>query len=256
MNQKSVVVMPTLNRPEMLALSLEKLRKCQAKDLDVRIYLDYCDKERLDEVDYVRDEFYPEATIFQAGQHISAPSGCWNILNALKQGYHTGADYIFLIEEDVMVYPEFFTWHLFKQKSQDWFATCGRRRYEYASDHYTNPGSCLSKDSLRQIVPHINDLYFKDRRGYLDRFFGVMDEASDLDDGLIRRVIRACHGKVAYPETPKCAHQGFSMYNRGQLYTVTGDIQERIKSVRRMLKTLKSSDRYTRDFEEDPNDSD
>lgn len=252
--QKITVVMPTLNRPEMLALALEKLSKCpQKKELDVRLYVDVCSTERLDDIEFVRDEYFPEAMIFQASEHIPAPSGCWNILNALKQGYHTGADYIFLVEEDVFVYPEFITWHLFKQQQGDWFATCGRRRYEHLSDYYTNPGSCLSKESLRQIVPHINDSYFKDRKGYLDRFFGSMDEASDLDDGLIRRVARACHGKIAYPERPVCAHKGFRMYNHGHEFLITArKIQDRIKQCRALLKTLKSSDRYTRDFEEGP----
>lgn len=249
---KSVVVMPTLHRPEMLALSLERIANSINHPDDIRIFLDACSEERLDEVEYVRDEFFPEAHIFRAGKHVEAPSGTWNILHALKQGYHSGADLVFLIEEDVQIFPEFFKWHIFKQETGDWFATCGRYRTEYPIDHYTNPGSCLKKDSLRQIVPHINDSFFNDRRGYMDRFFGVMDGASDLDDGLIRRVIRACSGKIAYPDKPKCAHHGFRMYNRAEPYLVTGNIKERINQFRKMQKALKSSDRYTRDFEEAP----
>jgi hypothetical protein len=75
-----------------------------------------------------------------------------------------------------------------------------------------------------------------------------MDEASDLDDGLIRRVIRACNGRVAYGN-PVVAHQGFRAYNRYMNYMNEGTIQEMIDNFKRMQDTIKSTDRYTRDFE-------
>jgi hypothetical protein len=249
MMKQSVVVMPTLHRPEMLALALEKLSNVPEKnELDVRIYLDSCDDTRLSEVDYVRDNYFPEATIFKANTHILGLSGCWNILNALKQGYHTGADHIYLVEEDCMVYPNFVSQHRFNLSS-DYFASCGRFRKEYLVEYYTNPGSCFPRESLRQVVPHINDSFFHDTKGYMDRFFGAMDEASILDDGLIRRVIRAVNGRIIYPPKPIVAHQGFRAYNRYFEYMNEGNIQERIKNLRAMLLRVSANDRYTRDFE-------
>ena len=249
--KQNVVVMPTLTRTEMLALSLESIRRSpESNDIDVRIYVDCCDQAKLDEVDYVRDNYYPEATIYLAQPHIEAPSGCWNILFALKEGYKTGAEFIFLVEEDCMISSDFFRKHYEMQRTGLYFATCGRLRKEYQSDYYTNPGSCFHRESLRQIVPHINDTFFKDRRGYMDRFFGVFDEASDLDDGLIRRVIRAVNGRVGYPTMPIVAHQGFRAYNHYQGYINEGTtIQEKIENLRSILPKVNPNDRYTRDFE-------
>jgi len=228
MKQNSVVVMPTLKRPEFLALALEKISLSNNPPDDIRIFLDTCPAERLDEVEYVRDTYLPTAQIFQAGPHIAATSGCWNILNSIKQGSHTGADYVFLIEEDVMVFPDFFNWSLEMHKSDDYFATCGRLRKEHSSDYYTNPGACISRNGLKHLLPYINDRYFADCRGYLDMHFPLMEEASHLDDGLIRRVIKMSGMKIAYPLTPKVAHQGFHFYNQFQQYTTAGPIQERI----------------------------
>lgn len=239
----------------MLALSLERLAAAQyVSDLDVRIYLDVAPAKTLDEVEHVRELYLPEAQIFQAAEHPEAPSGCWNILNALKSGYETGAEYVFLVEEDVMVYPDFFKWHWNAQldhydKENDFVATCGRRWKYYSHDFYTNPGSCLSRKLLNEVVPHINEKFFEDRRGYMNQEFGVMDEASDLDDGLIRRVLRHVCGEIYYPDSPVCAHQGFWAYGKFAQYKTHGTIDERIEQLRRMLPEIDPKDRYTKDFE-------
>ena len=97
MDPRSVVVMPTFCRPEFLALALEKVAVANNVPDDVRIFLDTCSDERMSEVEFVRDTYLPTAEIFRAGAHIICPSGTWNILNSLKQGYETGAEYIYFI---------------------------------------------------------------------------------------------------------------------------------------------------------------
>jgi hypothetical protein len=244
---KQVVVMPTAKRPEMLALALESLEKTQERNLDVRIFLDY--GYSLDDVEYVRDEYYPEAEIFQANPHVEVPSGMFNILHALKQGYETGADLIYIVEEDVLVRPDFFRWHQEAQEPK-LLATCGRRIPRHMTyDQYTNPGSCFNRDKLRLVVKHIHDDMFLSRRAYMDRTFGRMEEVSDLDDGLVRRIAKFYGLSVKYPEAPKCSHIGFMAYNRYQGWVNTGTIQERIQRLREMLPKVDPKGRYTGDFE-------
>ena len=235
----------------MAALALEKIRQApESKQIDVSIFIDSSTDRVLEEFEYVRDEYFPEATIYHARQHISAPSGCWNILQSLQQGYLSGAERIFLIEEDVMVYPTFFKWSFEAHDANPGcFATCGRLRKEHSSDYYTNPGACFKSESLRRIVPYITDSYFKSRRPFLDQEFGPMDEASDLDDGLIRRVIRKLGAKILYPQTPKCAHQGFHFYNRTTEFKTEGSIEEKISQLRSLLEKLSPDGRYSKDFE-------
>lgn len=238
----------------MLALSLKRIttalhRTAATINADVRIMLDHCRPERVEETEYVRDNFYPDALIFRANTHILVPSGCWNILESLKHGYQTGADYVFLIEEDVMVYPDFFDWHLSTQNSGDYFASCGRLIERYGRDYYTNPGSCFNRKSLGLLVPHICVSYFAGRKAYLEENFPVWPEASDLDDGLIRRVIKKHDGKLIFPDTPKCAHQGFRMYNQIDRYMNIGTIQERIDRLQVMFSEIRPEDRYAQDFE-------
>lgn len=248
----SVVVIPTLNRPEFLALALEKLSLTEeAEHLDVRIFLDTCPDSRAEEVEYVRDTFLPTADIYRAGKHVAALSGCWNILHALREGYETGAEFIFLVEEDVMVRPNFFKWHWATQASDDFFVTCGRRHGRMPVDFYCNPGTCYRWQSLGLVVPHICKEYFADNKAYLQKHFPKMDGLDgNLDDGLIRKVIRSTRGKVRVADPAIVAHQGFHYYNRLNGFVNEGrTIQEKIGALREMLTRVDPAFRYTADFE-------
>jgi hypothetical protein len=251
MTQKLVVVMPTYKRPEMLALSLEKLSlTTQAANLDVRIYLDHTIlKSRIDELDYVRDTYFPTADIFHANNHVMVPSGSWNILNSLKAGYETGSEFVFFIEEDVFVTPDFFDRHLEMQASGDYFVTCGRKLKFRDESYYSNPGTCYKHEKLVFIVPHICPEYFADQKGYLETRFAGMDDAGILDDGLIRRAMQSVGGQARCAVPSIAFHQGFHFYNRAPEYRVEGNIEERIAGLRKLLPTVNPADRYTGDFE-------
>src|SRR5271157_110469 len=102
----SIVVIPTCNRPELLALCLLRLSGAPGCP-EVHIYADTA--ANIEDVAYVRDEYFPTATIFHAQLHIASFSGCWNILNSIKDGSRF-ADDVYLIEDDVMIYKTFFPW--------------------------------------------------------------------------------------------------------------------------------------------------
>lgn len=252
----SVVVMPTAKRPEMLALALERLSRAVDAPTDVRLFLDVSQDEkikkiRIEETEYVRDAFYPTASITHVRPHFVVPSGMYCILMALKNGYESGKDFCFLIEEDIFIRPkEFFSWHYQAQVSGDYLATCGRKLPRLPSyDKYQNPGSCFRHEKLGLIVPHINDELFRDRSLYYRKHFVNAPELSDLDDGLIRRVAKTGGHKVLYPETAMCSHLGFLAYNRYDGYLNLGTIEQRIAGLRKLLPKVNPEARYTKDFE-------
>lgn len=255
--QKAIVVMPSLKRPEMLALALEKLaiakqrsRLFRPSEFILNIFADASDDNRFQEIEYVQKTYCPEAIVTRTHIRPSVPSGMWNILFSLKKGYESGADLVFLCEEDVLVSSNYFDWHVQAQASGDYLATCGRklpRLPSYAK--YTNPGACFKHDKLGLIVPHINEELFRDRVTYYNTQFGRMEELSQLDDGLVRRIAKAGGHEVLYPESPKCAHIGFMAYNRYDGWLNLGDIQTRIAGLRKMLPKVNPDARYTKDFE-------
>lgn len=233
----------------MLALSLEKLKRsgCAYK---VRIFADT--PANIDEVTYVRDNFYPEADLTHVGPHVSAPSGSWNILNSIRQGFESGAARVWIVEEDVMVRPGFFEWHEEKQATGCWLATCGRpdKYLSTKGDFYTNPGSCLSRELIEQLIPHINDEFFRDPATYVDTHFDPWPGMSPLDDGLIRRVIRKMGGSVLTARPGVCAHQGFRTYNRLDIYkNYETKIDKKIERLRQIILGIRQGDHFAQDFE-------
>lgn len=250
---KLVVVMPTYHRTEMLALALEKIQsttQAANNELDTRIFLDHTIlQSKINDVEYVRDTYFPTAEIFHANNHPLVPSGSWNILHSLKAGYETGSDFVFLIEEDIFVTPDFFDRHLEMQASGDYFVTSGRKLKIRDEFYYSNPGSCYRRDKLGLVVGHICPQYFADQKGYLERHFPMMDDAGILDDGLVRRVMQSVGGKALCAVPPIAFHQGFHMYGRNPQYRVEGSIEERVAGLRLLLSTVNPDDRYTGDFE-------
>jgi hypothetical protein len=247
---KEIVVIPTFARPELLALTLEKLDEAVDAPDDVHIYLDASPEKRVEEVERVRDWFLPRAQIFHAKPHIKTPSGTWNILNAIKSGSETGADLCWMIEEDVLIYPkQFFSWH----RSQTAPASCGRYHYDTRwkfRDLYTNPGSCLRRPLLDALVPHICDEYFSDTRGYLDRTFGPWHEITHLDDGLVRNVMKVNGWLPAYPEKPVCAHIGFRGYASLDIYQNNEtDLLKRIKRAEELISDPPQQQMWAPDWE-------
>ena len=243
---REVVVIPTCFRPELLAWCLRRLSEASTCP-NVLICADI--EANLKETEYVRDKFFPSADILHAKPHIQVHSGCWNILNAIKIGA-SFADSVYLIEEDVMIFPnQFFRWH----RAQSDEVSCGRRLANFP--YYTNPGSYLRRPLLNQLIPHITDEYFQDTVAYCEANFPPAPYTSTLDDGLIRRVIEWCGFDCAFPPSPICAHQGFFWYGRLDIVSTAGmTLDEKIDYLPKMHeKILTSPDprfaRYCSDFE-------
>ena len=244
--------MPSLKRPEFLALALEKLASTkEAEHVDVRIFLDCGMPHRLADVEYCRDTYLPTAEIYLAKDHEKVLSGAWNILNALRNGYESGKEFIFLVEEDIMVRPNFFSWHWDAHASDDYFVTCGRKYGRFPLDFYSNPGTCYRHDKLALVMPHVSKEYFGGTEAYVNKKFPTMiGQDGSLDDGLIRKVIRSVKGKVTCAVPAVCAHQGFHYYDRLAEFKNEGKtIQERIECLRVILQKVKEPSRYNSDFE-------
>lgn len=251
---QEVVVIPTYARPEVLAHALDKISGCPDAPDDVRIFLDHSPEKRVQEVEYVRDKFLPRALLFHAdANRPQCTSGTWNILNSLKQGWETGAERVWLVEEDVMCFPGMFDRGRQEMATGKYLAFCGRLLEPFYQRYgllYTNPGSLLSRRLLDNVVPHICDAYFADTGGYIRETFKHEPFNSSLDDGLIRMVVREMGGQCGYPERPICAHQGFNWYDEIDIYSNhEGTLDERIAKFGSITASMKPTDRYAGDFE-------
>jgi hypothetical protein len=156
------------------------------------------------------------------------------------------ANEVYLVEEDVLVFSNFFDWHA----TQTSDISCGRIMPRYPDFKlYTNPGSRFSRCALDALVPHVCDEYYRDTDAYCDKVKpGV--HISTLDDGLIRRVVAAENLTVTFPPSPVCAHVGFRWLGRLDIYQIPdGTLEERIERVRELVANPPNKERYARDWE-------
>lgn len=240
-----VVVMPACHRPEFAALALECLgaaKNCP----DVFVYVDdQASDSRWEQFKYVVERHAPARTyLTRRDPHVLVSSGCWNILNSIKNGRETGAEYVWLVEEDVLVCPDIFVEHPKYLASGNYAAACGRkcrRFYILSPDIYTNPGSCLTAKLVDAVIPHINETFYANTGGYMEEVLGHVEGIHGLDDGLIRRVLWKNDWHVTYPEPFLCSHVGFQAYeNKYDFCHVDYDktIADQIENLRGLFLTL------------------
>lgn len=261
---QSVVVMPAAHRPEFALLALEMLGKAencppillQVDDVNEKLQKEFEDV-------WIHSPWQVNMTFRQP--HVKVTSGCWNILNSIKDGYDTGAEYVFLVEEDVLVNRDFFQRH-WEEMDKGAVVSCGRFCRLFGPRYptiYTNPGSCLSRTFLDALVPHINDEFFRDTGGYMDRLqVPPTSGIHGLDDGLIRRVMWLnCWEAVQPPmDKPLCAHIGcHAIENRYDFVGFNADapVLDRAEQVRNFLKTIDRQGpkaQYLRDLDPFPID--
>jgi hypothetical protein len=258
MKESSIVVMPVAERPEFAALALECLSKAEFCP-PIHIYVDDVSQKLKDEFSYVfANHAPPQASIFFREPHVQATSGCHNILMSIKDGRESGAMYIYLVEEDVLVRPNFFKYHQ-DALSDGSVASCGRKYmpfWDRCPGMYTNSGSVLKGELVDAIIPHINPDFFANTGGYMEEVIGHVEGIHGLDDGLIRRVMWKNGWAAKHQEEPGCSHVGFMAYeNRYDFCRVdhTAHISDRIANLRNLFLTLDPINgphaRYIKDLE-------
>lgn len=108
---RDIIIIPTFKRPEYLALCLEKILAAKgARDLDIRVYHDmrFGTAPPLESKDLA---IFAGARFIRRDLH-GHLGNMFNFLEAYKEAYaDTEARYVYLIEDDVLVEPDFFDWH-------------------------------------------------------------------------------------------------------------------------------------------------
>ena len=196
---------------------------------------------------------------FAAFRYIEqTPHGCVgnprNFLSLYKAAYETDARYVYLVEDDVHVHPDFFRWHEAVQARGNYFVTVGwhctrNRSFKLSEDprdyiestcDYTSVGVCWKRENLASVVKHAADAYYSDMSKYLGGWFpsspiprGTWTEQA----GLIMRIVLDAAGTktVAFASRRRADHRGIHGYHRHAGYRFHGSLSERIAAFRAAL---------------------
>lgn len=233
-----IVVVPVYERPEYLHLCLEAIREAHS-GIDILVSVNHPDVGA--PVSEFREVAMQHRARIKLRMPHSYPGATYNVLESLRDGYNTGADRVFIVEEDVLIERNFFRWHE-RAARLCCFAVCGWKRtpmlhVSIHNDVYESWGACFPRYSLPFIFEHCTSEYYSDMHGYIARHFDERLCPYFEQDGLINHVVIAGKLRVAFPPKRVCHHIGVHSYHYPDGHKFEGTLQERIAALREAVMT-------------------
>ena len=243
MADKEIVIVPTFQRSDMLAVTLEAIIAADST-LPIHVFPDRGTSERI-----VTSRF-PSVTEHLTWDHRYSGNTC-NVLESLKWARTKNPDVVYIIEDDAIIDPTFFDWsRAALAASPRLFAACGWR---YSPDAlppapncadtlipwYLSVAAALPRHSLDSIVRHATLSYYSDMKHYLDAAFPQSHRRGSQhyeQDGLCQRILESESRVCAWPRTPRATHIGFRGYHMPQGQELHGTLDERIRIIKLLLK--------------------
>jgi hypothetical protein len=262
-----LVCIPTYFRPASLYLCLEHLLKAYGgEDKEICVFHDrhWGDpgnkKNELTESLQVFKSFVGK---FSNMRYVERPmqrsaGNARNFLEMYREVLKTRFRYVYTVEDDVIVAPDFFRWHEAVQARGDYFCSvawhCIRNKavdktndptaYIESGVDFSSIGVCWKRENLAIVAEHATDAYYRDQPGYLHARFPTAPEELALfseQAGLIMRILLSNPTlKVAWAGLPRSAHTGVSGYHRLSGKTLSGSVESQISQLRSKIGNTES----------------
>lgn len=248
---KDIVIIPSYWRVEFLYLCLEHLSKCpESKDLEFWIFQDqkFGDAERFKddapELDWVIKHWQQHLNLRAFVRPVNSFYGnSYNVLRAYDKAYKTDARYVYLIEDDIFVTPDFFKWHKEAMGNSEFYScSIAGKTEECRYSIYRSLGVCWRRTELEKIVKHAIPEYYTSMASmanYINNNFTSLYDPTEFieQDGLISRVIEQENMDVIWAPEFKAYHIGVYGYHRGigTKHMPVGTLPQRIEFFRKRL---------------------
>lgn len=259
---KDIVLLPTWYRPEFLQLCLEHLAASEGIT-SKQIWI-LQDQHQDDMIRHAVEENWTQEVLaawqpyraldikfFRASPHCTVGNSR-NVLEGYRRAFETDAQFVYQIEDDVFVQPDFFKWHEAVQNDGDYYCSiangCYYRNKEVRTD-VTDPGAyltshrdfgsygvCWRREKIGLFVEHARNEYYTNMDNYVRQHLSgtPLEDAFTEQDGLIERVMWKTNGVTAWPYTPRAYHMGFYGYHRaGQ--RPNGFLEAKLEGLRKMV---------------------
>jgi hypothetical protein len=270
MSEKDILIIPTFSRPEMLWVCLDYIAKCpEANLLDIRVCVD------THENNFRHPDLRDIATVLSkfptlhVDMTVRSPHGyygnSYNVLSAYRDAYDTHAQYVFMVEDDIMVAKDFFEWHYSVQKElRNCFCSIGtlnqrspipnipvtEKGFYTSYKDYASWGVCFRREVLRNIIRHAHPDYFSHMEYYIRHHlsgFGFDSEYCE-QDGLIVREMGREKGFSIYPTKAHAQHVGWYGYHRTASVRPEGSLEERYHHVKKVVSDPVELKKHVHDF--------
>jgi hypothetical protein len=170
----------------------------------------------------------------------------FNVLEAFREAYATDARYVYLLEDDVLVMPDYFEWHEEAQEKWHPFVSCAGRINrslnfamngpEAIDETYKSPlacvrsstayiswATCFRRDLLGTALAHIYP-------GWYEKVAPGNEQDIFIQD--LMRSIPSGHGCSVWPYVPRAYHMGWYSYHRTAGMKFNGTLEEKVAALR------------------------
>ena len=256
-----IVLIPAYMRPEYLTLCLEHLAAAAGARDDKQYWI--CqDMRHEDENRYRMPLLWTKEVLDNSPlpvRYIQRKPHGWNgnsynTMEAYKEAYGTEARYVYLVEEDVLVTRDFFTWHEAVQIAEpDTLCSiayrCSRNReartdivdpaaYFTTARDYASIGVCWRREILRKLAGHCATQYYATPADYILQHFPNNRFSGDFceQDGLIMRLMWEERAFTSWPYVPRCYHMGWYGYHRPNGRRPEGQLAAKVSALRELIR--------------------
>lgn len=174
----------------------------------------------------------------------------YNLLTAYREVADCGAERIHMVEEDILVAADYFTFHRDAHDADpDAFCVSAVRNQQipigteppqddtklYRYPWYQSLGVSFRPERLQDFLPHAGRKYFINPAGYCRMYFRntQLNPANAEQDGLIHRVIEEKGSYSLYPCVPRAYHAGFQGYHR-KGHEIPGSVEQQARRILEM----------------------
>lgn len=223
------MVVTAWNRADFLYACLQRLKKADDGSLWYVLSLDRGHDRSVREVASSFMKSTGRTTLLTPRHGYRGNS--FNTLTAMKFSLQQGADRVYLVEDDILVGSDFFSFH---RSSHEVFpdnlavSACRNQFFPVCQDpppdeeavythmSYQSLGVSFSRESLMRIMPHVHHGYLANPVGYCRKTFpdSAINPSNAEQDGLIHRIGERDGFPTIYPYVPRAYHAGFHGYHR------------------------------------------
>lgn len=220
----NITLIPVFDRPEFLKECLEFIKR--ADGADNQMYLFAAEYKTPEETFKVIKTFPFKHWIIRSTKRLGVGNNA-NVLEgyrfALEAALKMCASIVHMIEDDIFIAKDFFTFHDQAHREFNYFAVsacknqyelppidCNSPRAVWVSDKYQSLGVSFPLSSLVKIVKHGNTFYYDEPERYMQSVFpnSKFTVNYSAQSGLIQRVMENIDGRCLYPVTPRAVHAG------------------------------------------------
>ncbi len=249
-----IVIIPTYDRPEYLWVCLENLQRSRGIE-NKEIWV--CEDNHEDAPKHFTIQMEMLATLREANRMFGsrllyigrAPhdyyGNSYNVLEALRKANETEARFVYIVEDDSMVLPDFFEWNEQAQERFNPSVTCAGRINRSLNFQMNGPEAIdeTIKDPLACVRSHKaymswatcfprQDLYWITKHVDHEEWRPGWEQ-----DIFIQEFLRDAtqDGGSVWPYVPRAYHMGWYSYHRTAGMKFNGTLEDKVTALRKAI---------------------